>query len=265
MTRALPLLEIDGASVVRGDAAVLDRLTIRVLEGQHTAILGPNGAGKSTLIAMIFRELYPLHGGQVRIWGEERWRVADLRQTLGLVSPAAQRDLAGDSGGRLKVFDAVASSFFSARGLWRGHELDDRMRTRTEEVLKQAGVAHLAHREVATLSSGEARRTLIARALVHRPRALLLDEPCQGLDPGTRRHFLEDLRKLGANGITLIMVTHHIEEVLPEISQVVLLKAGQVVASGSKDELLTEPILSDLFGADVHLSRSGDWYWPRFG
>ena len=264
MSNDSPLLEIEDASVVRDDTLILDRLSLRVMEGQHTAVLGPNGAGKSTLIAMVFRELYPLDGGQVRIWGEERWRVSDLRQTLGLVSPAAQLDLTGDSGGRLRVFDAVASSFFSARGLWKGHDLDAGMRARTEEVLKQAGVAHLADREVATLSSGEARRTLIARALVHRPRALLLDEPCQGLDPGTRRRFLEDLRKLGADGITLIMVTHHIEEVLPEVSQVVLLKAGQVTASGSKVELLTEPVLSDLFDADVRLNRSGDWYWPRF-
>lgn len=264
MTNEPALLEISGASVIRGERLVLDNLSLRIGQGQHTAILGPNGSGKSTLIAMLSRQLHPLFGGQVAVLGQERIRIADLRPLIGLVSPALQADLAGDDGGRLTAFSAIAASFFGMRSLW-DKEPDAEMIRRTEETLNAVGAEALRDRELRTLSTGEARRVLIARALVHRPRALMLDEPCQGLDPGSRRRFLEDLRTLARGGTTLIMVTHHIEEVIPEISQLILLKDGKLRAAGHKKGLLEDRTISDLFDSEARIRRSGDdWYWASF-
>lgn len=255
-----PLLDIRRASVLAGDALVLDDLSLAIAPGQHTAILGANGSGKSTLVKLIARQLYPLAGGRVSVFGRERWSVRELRALLGIVSPAVQSDYAG--GEPLEVFSAVASGFFNARGLWR-HELTDAMRVRAHEALDLMGARHLTGREMASLSTGEARRVLIARALVHRPRALLLDEPCGGLDPATRRRFLEILRGLARAGTTLIMVTHHVEEILPEIGHVVALKGGRLFREGEKAELVDEPTLSALFDAPIRIGCRDGWYWSR--
>lgn len=257
-----PLLEIDEASVMRGNRLILDRLLLRVAAGQHTAILGPNGSGKSTLVKLIARQLYPLARddgrGQVRIFGRERWNVAALRSRLGIVSPAVQRDYTSDT--PLEAFDAVISGFFAARGLGLDHQVTERMRERAREALEQLDASHLAGREMASLSTGEARRVLIARALVHRPRALLLDEPCAGLDLVSRRRFLESLRSLARGGTTLLLVTHHIEEVLPEIVQVLLLRDGRLRQQGAKSEVLTDAALTDTFGMPIRVRRRGEWY-----
>jgi iron complex transport system ATP-binding protein len=256
------LLTIDQASVMQGDRLVLDRLSLCIADGQHTAILGPNGSGKSTLVKLIARQLYPLAkrdgNGRVHIFGRDRWNVAELRSLLGIVSPAVQLDYTSDT--PVEVFDAVVSGFFAARGISFNHQVTDDMRGRAHEALTQVGATSLIGRDMASLSTGEARRVLIARALVHRPRALLLDEPCAGLDMASRRHFLEGLRELARSGTTLLLVTHHVEEILPEIGQVVLLRDGRVFRQGSKVDTLTDATLSEAFAMPVRVSRHGDYY-----
>ena len=233
-----PLLSIDRVSVARGDRALLNGVSLTIPEGRHTAILGRNGSGKSTLVKLITRQIYPTAGagghgalGEVRILGRAHWDVFELRSLLGVVSPAVQSDFTSDEG--LEVFDAVVSGFFAARGVWN-HKVTEAMRQASREALARMGAAHLIGRTMATLSTGEARRVLIARALVHQPRALLLDEPCGGLDPATRRQFLEALRDVARSGVTLVLVTHHIEEILPEIDHLVMLRDGQVLADGAQ-------------------------------
>lgn len=256
------LLEIDQASVMQGERRVLDRLSLRIAAHQHTAILGPNGSGKSSLVKLVARQLYPLAQGQgatgVRIFGEPRWAVAELRQLIGIVSPSVQLDYTSDT--PVEVFDAVVSAFFAARGLASQHRVTASMRDSAHEALAQVGAGHLVGRVMATLSTGEARRVMIARALVHRPRALLLDEPCSGLDIASRRHFLESLRELARGGTTLLLVTHHVEEILPEIDNVLLLREGRVLKQGCKADTLTDTALSDTFGLPVQVSRHGDYY-----
>lgn len=253
------LLDIDDVSVVRGDAVLLDRLSLSIAEGQHTAILGRNGSGKSTLVKLIAREVYPAGGKEgVRIFGETRWDVFELRKRLGIVSPSLHADLAAQGGP--EVIEAVISGFFAARGVWGHHQVTLEMRHAAIQALIRMGAGHLAGRSLATLSTGEARRVLIARALVHQPRALLLDEPCAGLDPATRRRFLDTLRGLAISGTTLILVTHHVEEILPEIDRVVLLSEGRVLAEGSKAELITDDQLTEVFGMTTTVTRRGDWY-----
>jgi iron complex transport system ATP-binding protein len=160
----------------------------------------------------------------------------------------------------LEVFDAVVSGFFAARGLGLDHAVTTPMRERAHEALTQMEALPLIGREMASLSTGEARRVLIARALVHRPRALLLDEPCAGLDPASRRRFLESLRQLARHGTTLLLVTHHVEEILPEIDHVLLLRSGRVLQEGSKAHVLTDDALTDAFGMPMRVGRQGDYY-----
>ena len=255
-----PLLELVNASVMRGNSLILRNLSFAIAEGEHTAILGANGSGKSTLVQLLSRYLYPLADGQVRIFGRNRWSIWELRSLIGIVSPAQQGDFTNNE--PLQVFDAVASSFFSARGLWNLRITAD-MRVRSIEALERVGADQLAERDMATLSTGEARRVLIARALVHRPKALLLDEPCTGLDPVSRNAFLERLRHLAQTGTTILMVTHHVEEILPEIGTVVLLQDGRMFAQGPKDKLLASEHLSAVFGAPVQIERDGATFHAR--
>lgn len=259
---AVPLLEIDDASVMRGDRLILDRFSLRIGAREHTAILGANGAGKSTLVRLITRELYPLARddgrASMRVFGRERWHVSELRGLLGIVSPSLQDDCTSDA--TLEVSEAVLSSFFAARRLGLDHHVTSAMRQRADEALAHSGATHLLGRAMASLSTGEARRVLIARALVHRPRALLLDEPCAGLDMASRRHFLESLRGLARNGTTLLLVTHHIEEILPEIGQVIALRDGRLLRQGDKAEVLNDAVLSETFGMPVRVHQHGEYY-----
>ncbi|MBE1159294.1 ABC transporter ATP-binding protein [Dyella acidiphila] len=259
---AAPLLEIHRASVMRGEQLILDQFSLRLATGQHTAILGANGSGKSTLIRLIARQLYPLARGDgtpvIRVFGRERWSVSQLRSLIGIVSPALQLDYTSDA--PLEVFDAVVSGFFAARGLGLDHQITPPMRERAHAALAQMDASPLIGREMASLSTGEARRVLIARALVHRPRALLLDEPCAGLDPASRRRFLESLRQLARQGTTLLLVTHHVEEILPEIEHVLLLREGRLLQEGRKTEVLTDAALSAAFGMRMQVGRRGDYY-----
>jgi iron complex transport system ATP-binding protein len=189
--------------------------------------------------------------------------VAELRGLLGIVSPALQRDYTSEA--PLEVFDAVVSGFFAARGLGLDHHVSESMRERAQAALAQLDAAHLAGREMASLSTGEARRVLIARALVHRPRALLLDEPCAGLDLASRRRFLESLRTLARGGTTLLLVTHHVEEIIPEIGHVLLLRDGRVLRQGGKAGTLTDAALGETFGMPIRVRRQGDWYSAAVG
>lgn len=263
-----PLLAIHEASVLRGDRLILDRFSLSLAAGQHTAILGANGSGKSTLIRLIARQIYPLARNDntptIKVFGRDRWNVVELRSLIGIVSPAVQGDYTNEDA-PLEVFDAVVSGFFAARGLWVDHEVSESMRQRALEALAQMQATHLIGREMASLSTGEARRVLIARALVHQPRALLLDEPCTGLDPASRRHFLESLRQLAQHGVTLLLVTHHVEEILPEIDHVVLLREGQLLRKGSKASVLTSEALTEAFGMPMHVTQQGDYYHASVG
>jgi iron complex transport system ATP-binding protein len=263
-----PILELSDATVVKGDRRVLDGLTLTIREGEHTAILGPNGAGKSVLVSLLThyeRALAPANGTPpVRVFGEHNWNVWDLRSQLGIVSADLhQRFVSGNSEGRITGEAAVLSAFLASHGILRYGTITDAMRQRAADTLAASGASHLARRPLDQMSSGEARRVLLARVLVTSPRALILDEPTTGLDLATRHGFMERVRAIARAGTTLILITHHTEEIVPEIARVLLLKHGRIVADGPKPPILTSDRLSDLFEMGVGVEESGGYYYAR--
>jgi iron complex transport system ATP-binding protein len=248
-----PLIELDRASVMRGQVKVLHGLSLRIAQGQHTALLGPNGCGKSTFIKLITRELYPLAHADghvpVKVLGQNRWQVDRLRSQLGIVTGDLSSTLADMPG--LTVEQAVLTGFFASYVLPAFREITQEMRERTRQTLAMTGALALHGRTYAELSAGETRRVLIARALVNRPHALLLDEPSTGLDLVARQQLVDTMQSLARQGITLVLVTHHVEEIIPEIDRVVLLRDGRVLADGTRAELLCDAPLSAAFGGSI--------------
>ncbi len=247
---------------------VLDRLTLTIREGEHAAILGPNGAGKSMLVGLLthHERAVPHDDGTppVRVLGEHRWDVTSLRTRLGIVSSSLhQRFVAGNSEGRITGEAAVVSAFFASHGILRYGLVTADMRRRTAEALAVVGAGHLAARELHEMSGGEARRVMLARVLVTGPRVLVLDEPTTGLDLAARHEFMEQVRAVARAGTTLVLVTHHTEEIVPEIGRVLLLKDGRVAGDGPTAQMLTAEHLGALFGVAVTIDRVGGYVYAR--
>jgi iron complex transport system ATP-binding protein len=268
MPQGPPLLQITNATVVKGTTRVLDRLSLTIREGEHTAILGPNGAGKTTLLNLLTFEDRALADADappaVRVLGRDAWHVFELRAQIGIVSANLHaRFVGGHSSGSVTGEDAVVSGFFATQGVLFYVTVTDEMREAARHALARVEAAHLGGKRLDEMSTGEARRVLIARALVNRPRALVLDEPTTGLDVVARHRFLEMVRRLAGEATTVIMITHHVEEIIPEIGQVVLIDKGRVAASGSKAEMLTAARLSSLFGAPVTVDMADGYFIAR--
>jgi iron complex transport system ATP-binding protein len=319
------VLQLHEATLIRGGVAVLDRISLSIRRGEHTAILGPNGAGKSSLIRMLTLDDRPLRrspdreragandrgpdrlrqglrrstvasakvegpplrqlsavaadlqvdrapgeGGHVsgipplRLFGQDKWDVETLRRRLGVVTGDLDRDFgSGTSGGRVLAIDVALSGLFGSQGVFAHHAVDEPMRRQARRSLEKVGGGHLANRPLNQLSTGERRRVLIARALMTNPEALVLDEPTAGLDLVARHQFMESLRGLARDGTTVILVTHHVEEIIPEMQKVVLIREGRIAFDGTPAAALTSSRLSELLGTPVSVEQSGGYFHVR--
>lgn len=265
-----PIIELLGATILRGGRPVIRNLSLTIDAGQHTAILGPNGSGKSTLIRILTLDDRPLaaeDGSPVlRLFGRERWDVTELRQRLGVVTGDLDAGFGvGTSRGRVTAEDVAVSGLLGGQGVFAHHAVTSGMRERAREALARVGALPLAHRPLNELSAGERRRVLIARALVTRPEALVLDEPTSGLDIAARHAFMQSIRTLATTGTTLVLVTHHVDEIVPEICRVVLLRDGEVTGDGPPDRVLTSAGLSRVFGGQLLISRRGGYFMTSHG
>lgn len=253
-----PLIEFENVTISHEGRIALSELSLRIGVGEHVAVLGPNGSGKSTLIKAITRECYPMHPDRsaVRVMGERVWNVFELRALMGIVTnELAMACLRGFTG-----LEVVLSGFFSSVGIWPHLRVTDAMREAAAEALERMEIAHPAERWVDEMSSGEARRVLIARALVHRPKALVLDEPSTSLDIHAAHSLNGILRKLAREGTSLVMVTHHLPDIIPEIERVILIQEGRLFRDGPKDQVLTEGSLSELFRTPVEVVRRDGYF-----
>ncbi len=257
MDNAADFLDLRNVNVARGERIVLHDVNLHIRAGEHVAIMGPNGCGKSSLILTMTCQIYPIVKPEmhVRIFGRERWDLTQLRKHFGVVGS----DLPGERTAVTTGLDAVIAGFFSASTLWPNLHVTEEMRTRAAEALERIEATHLSSQLVGTMSAGEKRRIVIARALVHRPKQLLLDEPSNALDLAAQRELRETLRRLAQEDTGLVLVTHHLGDILPEIERIILMRDGRIVGDGPREELLTEARLSVLFRTPVRIGHDEQW------
>ena len=251
------LIQIQNATVYRQDTRVLHGIDWTVRPGEHWAIVGNNGSGKTTLLKLIFGELLPVAGGSVHWFNSRQWNgLAEIRERVGYVSAEYQENYDRNVTG----LEVVESGLFSSIGLWE--KVNARQKQRALDCLEQMEIGHLSAKRFRSMSYGEARRVLLARALVHQPELLILDEPCAGLDIPTRERFLETLEQL-AGRTRMIYVTHHIEEILPAVTHILYMKEGRIFRQGPKTALLENQILSEALGYPLTVFHINGRYWLR--
>jgi iron complex transport system ATP-binding protein len=254
------ILAVSGLRVERSGTVILDGVSWRVERGQHWVILGANGSGKTSLLSALTGYLTPT-AGEIsvlgKMYGRSDWR--ELRKQIGLVSSAVRQMMAADE----PALETVASGKFAMIDFWG--KLSRADKTRALRILRRIECSPLAQRPWRVLSQGERQRVLIGRALMARPRVLILDEPCAGLDPAAREHFLQFLQRLGKRkrAPTLVLVTHHVEEIMPVFTQVLILKQGRTLAAGKKSSRLTAKLLSQAFNAGTKLQIKAGRYVMR--
>ncbi|HEY3862386.1 MAG TPA: ABC transporter ATP-binding protein [Verrucomicrobiae bacterium] len=252
-----PVLAVSGLAVRRGETVILNGINWRVLPGQHWAILGANGSGKTSLLCALTGYLTPT-AGEVEVLGKRYGRVdwRQLRQRLGMVSSAIRQRIPPDE----PALETVVSGHYAMIDFWGKMTSADRRLGR--QILRQTECLDLAERPWLYLSQGERQRVLIGRALMAKPAVLILDEPCAGLDPAAREHFLQFLQRLGQSdpAPTLVLVTHHVEEIMPVFSHVLILKEAQVMAQGARKQALTSVSMTEAFGEPARLSQKKGRY-----
>ena len=253
------VLDLQHVYVARGEQTVLHDINLLIQPGEHIALLGPNGCGKSTLLKTFTRELYPLvlPGTKVEIFGKERWDLVELRQRLGIV----QSDLPGQPFLKVTGREGILTGFFSSSTLWPNLRVTPEMQDRADHVIEQISAGHLVNKVFGEMSAGQQRRILIGRALAASGAAagnqatLLLDEPSNALDLAAQRELRDLMSSLAQLGTTLILITHQIADIIPEMRRILLMRDGRLLADGSRDELLTAETLTELFATPVHLTE----------
>lgn len=256
-----PFFEARDAAVRRAGRCILHIEHLSIAEGESVAFLGPNGAGKSTLIGLLTREIQPLHREEppVRFRGTDRIVLDEVRRAVGYVSATQQSQM----NVHVPAYEIVAGGLFGSLGVSKRITVTADQRQRVMQAFEQLGIAELADRDVTTLSSGQARRVLVARALVSDPSVLVFDEPCTGLDPQGMFWLRRTMRHLAQTGKAIVLVTHYLEDIIPEIGRVVLMKDARVIADGPKERILTADHMSALFDIPAFVECREGYYALR--
>lgn len=255
-----PLIRLRDAVVRRSGKTIFSVDALEIAHGESVALLGPNGAGKTTFLKLITREVHPLHSevAPVEFCGAERPLLTEVRARLGIVSGSMQDEISV----HLPALEVVVGGLFGTLGLPAHLHLDvsEDAWQAGRRAMELLGISELAQQDMLTLSSGQARRVLIARALVHNPETLILDEPCTGLDPQGMYYVRHSMRELVRAGKSLVVVTHYPEDVIPEIQRIIMIKSGVVFADGTKEKLLTTDQMSLLFDVPVEVREEQGYY-----
>ncbi len=257
-SRVVPLLQLRDARVRRAGREILAVESFDLAEGESVALLGPNGSGKSTFVGLMTREIHPLHRDEppVLFRGNLRVTLAQIKRALGVVSSSMQDQIRV----HLPALDVVAGGLFGSLGIPQRVTVSDDQRVQALQAMEELAIADLADRDILTLSTGQARRVLIARALVHQPDVLIFDEPCTGLDPAGMYYVRQAMSHLARAGRAVLLVTHYPEDIVPEIKRLVLVKEGRLVADGPKKRLLTSQVMSELFDVPLRVVQTGEAY-----
>ena len=252
------LLDIRNATVFRGDHKVFDGLNLSINCGEKVAVLGPNGAGKSTLLKLLTRELYPVADAAswVKIFGESAVKVDQLRQRIGWVSNDLQHDYLPITTG----FDVVLSGLLGTVGTLYHHDTRPEHADLVTATLREHQLESLSEQPFWHLSSGQQRRLLLARAVIHKPEAIVFDEPTNSLDLQASFALLGEMERISQESRSILLATHHIQEIIPAIDRVVFIRNGEIVADGTKRELLTSNNLSELYCTRIQLVERGGYY-----
>ncbi len=253
-----PILEIKNATVYQGDTLVFKDLNLTIDDQYNTVILGPNGAGKSTLLKLLTRETYPVKkpDTQINILGEKQWNIWDLRAHMGILSSHLQSEYLLNAPAR----NVILSGFYSSNDVKTHHHFSKKQQLRVDELIAFLDIAPLLDRVFGELSTGEQRKLLFARALVHKPKLMVLDEPTSGLDISACFEYIKIIQRLIKSGTKILLITHHLHEIPPEIERVILLKKGEIVQDGLKESILTTDNLAYIFGTSLRLTEIEGFY-----
>ena len=255
-----PLIDIHNATIWRGTTRVFKKLDLKIAQHERVAILGPNGSGKTTLLKTINRELYPVDGRDswVKILGRDHWNVWDLRKHIGIVS----HDLHQRYKPTTTALEVIVSGFHSSIGVHGilASRISETQINAATDTLRELGIEALRDTPLKSMSTGQQRRCLLGRALVHQPDTLILDEPTAGLDFAASFDYLGRIRRLALTGHNILLVTHYLNDIPPEVDRIVALKDGCVVADGPKDAILTNELLSSLYDTQIRVAQVDGYF-----
>lgn len=253
-------LELRNVSVVRDGRYILKSVDLDIFKGENVAVIGPNGSGKTTLIKLLRGDIHPYYDedspATMRIFGMERWNLFDVRSRMGVVSMDLQNMFRNDT----KVYEVICSGFFNSLDVFRNHTVTDEMVNKVHSCALMMGIDDLLTRDIEHLSLGEMRRALIARAMVTDPDLLVLDEPMTGLDIVMKSKFRAMFDILIEKGVSIVMITHELTDIPASVRRIVMIRDGEVFADGAKEDLLTDPMVSDLYGEPIKVESNRGIY-----
>ena len=258
-----PFLELNHASVIQNACTILDNISLSIGISENVAILGPNGSGKSTLLRLIYGDLHPSFHEEtpIKLFGQQHWELDGLRSKLAVVSQVIHDNYLIHP--EWTGFDVVLSGYFGSIGIFADQKITSTMREHATSLATGLGLAYLLNQTIGTVSTGELGRLLIGRALIQNPQVIVLDEPTIALDIKSRAEFLNMIRQRINTKNSLILVTHLIEEIIPEIKRVILLKKGQIFADGEKPKVLNNQTLSEAFDTNVIVEQHNGYYYLK--